>query len=349
MLTRISHTISNKISACPARSLYNHWWLLLSVLCLSACAKQLTDNGQALKVMPDAHAGGSALSMSKTGKRLASGGWSGILKIWEMPSGKLLHQWKAHQDSINGIAFTDEDNAVLTAGLDGRVAIWRLNGRMIREWQTGDRILSIAVFKDEYLVTGHTRGELKLWRISSGQLLSTQHLDRANIAAVAFHPSGKTIAASDTGGRAAQWDLANDRLHRMTRSPTYARSLNYAPDGQAILGSGWFTIYRWDSEEGKLEKLPTDHLGIVNSTQFTPDGTLATISRQTDSSVIILDPDTGNTIERLGRHELCGGYVVVSPDGCYLATNSDDASVRIWQTGRCGTDLSPTDKLPNLH
>ena len=61
---------------------------------------------------------------------------------------------------------------------------------------------------------------------------------------------------------------------------------------------------------------------------------LATISRQTDRSVYLLDPKSGEVIRKFRQHELCGAAVAVSGDGRYLGTTSDDASVRIYDLGK---------------
>ena len=83
-----------------------------------------------------------------------------------------------------------------------------------------------------------------------------------------------------------------------------------------------------------LTTMATEHYGIIKSVQYTGKGeSLATISRQTDSSVYFLDPLSGAVTRRFQQHDLCGADVSVSPDGRYLATTSDDASVRIWVLG----------------
>ena len=44
----------------------------------------------------------------------------------------------------------------------------------------------------------------------------------------------------------------------------------------------------------------------------------------------LLRPASGQIRQRLRPHALCGGHVRFSPDGRFVATTSDDASVRIW-------------------
>jgi WD40 repeat protein len=49
--------------------------------------------------------------------------------------------------------------------------------------------------------------------------------------------------------------------------------------------------------------------------------------------VYFLDPASGALLRSFRQHDLCGGDISVSADGRYLATTSDDASVRIWKLG----------------
>jgi WD40 repeat protein len=110
-----------------------------------------------------------------------------------------------------------------------------------------------------------------------------------------------------------------------------AWSLVFSPDGERLYGGTWFRLLRWELGDGALTSLPTAHRGIIRSLQFTGGGeTLASISRQTDSAVYFIDPESGAVTRRFQKHDLCGAAVAVSPQGRYLATTSDDASVRIW-------------------
>jgi WD40 repeat protein len=145
-----------------------------------------------------------------------------------------------------------------------------------------------------------------------------------------MHPGSATVASSDDDGRVAV--VTPDGQHRwLDRPPTDALTLTFAKEGATLYGAGWFNLFRWDSADREVKVLPTDHHGQITRITFTPDGRqLATISRQTDSAVLLLDPATGRTVGELGKHDLCGGVVTLSPDGRYVVSTSDDASVRIW-------------------
>ena len=124
--------------------------------------------------------------------------------------------------------------------------------------------------------------------------------------------------------------IASGKIRYLDRPSSDPRTLAFSPLDDSLYGAGWFRLFRWNLDTGRIETLDTDHKGIINNIQFTPGGQLASISRQTDSSVYFLDPASGETLRSFQRHELCGGDIAISPGGRYLATTSDDASVRIW-------------------
>lgn len=69
---------------------------------------------------------------------------------------------------------------------------------------------------------------------------------------------------------------------------------------------------------------------VITLSHDTYNEYLVCVSRQTDSAINFLDPQTGATLRRFQKHDLCGSDIHISGDCRYLATTSDDASVRIW-------------------
>ena len=114
-------------------------------------------------------------------------------------------------------------------------------------------------------------------------------------------------------------------------APGAVWTLEFTPDGERLSGAGWFKVFHWDLASGEITVLETPHYGLISGMSYLNDNrTLATISRQTDSQVFFLDADTGVETARFQPHDLCGSNVSLSRDGRFLASTSDDASVRIW-------------------
>ena len=312
------------------------WLSFLFVLMLTACA------GRPVAIAPDivharVHNGGSSVSFSQTGGLLASGGWEGRVIIWRLPGGESLYRWQAHGDSVNGLVFTDDDRHVVTAGYDGWLAEWTLGGLALRRVMTASPIRCMAAGAHaDRLITGHDDGSVRIWRRRDFSLLDERALHRGNVKAVAYDENTGRYASSGSDGTVYVW-TGNGEATALESPPTDAWSLAFSPDGRYLYGGGWFRLFRWRLGDGALVSLPTGHHGIIKSIQFTADGReLATISRQTDSAVLFLNPETGAVTRRFQSHELCGASITLSPGGRYLATTSDDASVRIWVLDRQG-------------
>ena len=307
--------------------------LVLGLLCafaLAACAAPAGLHPNVL-IEHTQHSGGSALGVDAASQRVVSGGWEGAIQVWRLTDGASLGSWHAHTDTVHGAVFLAPDS-ILTASYDGTLAVWDASGRKLAGQAAGSPVTAFDVAPDRRtFVTGHADGALRWWRAADLRLLreSRAHQGVAVIAA-ALARDGTTTASSDEGGRVAL--SSPEGGHRWLDSPpTDALTLAIADSGGPLYGGGWFRLFRWDTGTGTLTVLPTDHHGQITRIAFTPDGAeLATISRQTDSAVLLLDPASGATRGALGKHDLCGGVVTLSPDGRYVVSTSDDATVRIW-------------------
>jgi len=297
------------------------------ILLLAACGSQ--PQRQANVVIERAHSGGSSLGISPDSRILASGGWSGYLRLWDLESGREIGKWRAHTDSVNGIFFLP-DGSIQTAGYDGKIARWASNGSELRSWNSTPVTASAIDIGRNLFVTGHKNGTVTAWDLQKGTELQSYRPHKRQIRSIQISPDGESVATSATDTRVALTGIASGQIRYMQKPSSDPRTLAFSPDRKSLYGAGWFKLFRWEIATGRIQVLDTDHKGIINNIQFMPDGQLASISRQTDSAVLLLDPISGKTNTRLQQHDLCGVAVNVSPDGRFLTTTSDDASVRIW-------------------
>ncbi len=248
-----------------------------------------------------------------------------------MPDGSHIHKWQAHKGSVNGILFLEGDSRLISGGFDGKIAEWDTGGNEIRSITTPSPIRHlIASEQDDIILTGHQDGVARQWRLSDLKPIAKTAKHSDAIRAVAAHYGSGWMASSGEDGAVWIWKKGQEPK-RLPDPGSDARTLAFSPDGKQLYGGGWFNLYRWDIPNGKMQTLKTEHTGIINEIKFGPGGDyLATISRQTDSAVLFLNPDNGEAIRRFQKHDLCGVAIAVSPDGRYISTTSDDASVRFY-------------------
>jgi len=323
---------NSNVHGCTSAAGRNPWPTLIymmSVLSLNGCA--IAPSTPANVIREAAHNNGYVLAFDNRSETLASGGSEGRIRLWQLPDGKPITDWEALTDSVEGLQFLHQDKELISAGFDGVLARWTRAGTLIAKQTTPAPFTSMIVNEPAGLIlTGHDDGHVRTWRLADLSLVNDLPLHHSHVLAVAWHPASGQFASSGTDGRVYYWHQ-NEKPRALPSPPTDARGIVFSPDGKWLMGGGWFKLFRWRLNDGTLDVLPTEHHGIIKSIDYSRDGkTLASISRQLDSSVYFLDPMTGAMVRRFQPHELCGTFIRLSPDGNYLASTSDDGSVRIW-------------------
>ncbi|MCP4127139.1 MAG: hypothetical protein GY753_08770 [Gammaproteobacteria bacterium] len=303
---------------------------VLACLLVTACVSNVQRH-PAKVINEDAHSGGSTLAFSNNSNLAASGGWSGNIRLWQMPDGSDVTTWKAHTGSVNGILFLQGDDRLISGGYDGRIVEWSLDGSELRSVTTPSPITHlIANERADHILTGHEDGVARQWRLADFNAIAKTAKHSGGIRAVAAHYESGWMASSGDDGEVWIWHQ-DQKPKRLSDPGSDARTLVFSPDGKQLYGGAWFHLYRWTIPDGKMQRLETEHAGIINEIRFTPNGNhIASISRQTDSAVLFLDPANGETVQRFQKHALCGVAIAVSPNGRYISTTSDDASVRFY-------------------
>jgi WD40 repeat protein len=67
-----------------------------------------------------------ALAVSPDGRTLASGGDDRSIRLWEVPSGRLLAQWEAHDAGVSALAFKPDGSVLMSGATDGMAKLWDL-------------------------------------------------------------------------------------------------------------------------------------------------------------------------------------------------------------------------------
>ena len=122
-----------------------------------------------------------AFALSSDGTRLASGNEDGIIRVWEVPSGQLLYQFKAHAGPVRSIAFNPAGTRLVSSSA--------YTDRSVRIWRVPPRRVVIPVSVPDLETTGVWIGE---------PVLTLDH-DSAVMGA-AMSADGATLATWDRGG-----------------------------------------------------------------------------------------------------------------------------------------------------
>src|ERR1035441_9964567 len=75
----------------------------------------------------------SAVAIGPDAKLLATSDEDGLVKLWDIPSGKLLSELKGHQGDVGAVAFGARGDLLVTAGADKSIRFWSLpEGKLLK-------------------------------------------------------------------------------------------------------------------------------------------------------------------------------------------------------------------------
>jgi WD40 repeat protein len=315
--------VANKIAAA----------LFLIGISLSAWAGETLVPAQPpMMMIEDAHAAGSInVAFSPGNRYLASAGYFGEIKIWSLPDLRPVRTFVERGKKPYGLGWTD-DQSVISGDSNGRIYFRRItDGKILKSTRTPSSITAMVVWADKNRVfTGHRDGVLRVFDSTSLEQMAEYDVG-SQIVSLAGDRNGNRLAVLCRSGRIFLLNSNLSEPKELTSPPGRTFQVAFSPNGKQLAGGGWFKLFFWDISKNTLDVVRSDHRGQVRSIDYTPDGKyLATIGYFTDSQILLLDPKTGKVDRRLLPHDACGLAVRISPDGHYLASGSDDASIRLY-------------------
>lgn len=176
--------------------------------------------------------------------------------------------YKGHSNVVWQAKFHNDNNTVISAGVDGNVQQWTADGRLVRNFRHAMGVTHFEISPDgQKMVTASYDEQLRIWDLSRGVVLATMSGHAGTPWAVAWSRDGRYIASGGEDRMVRIWDAANGKLLRVFNGhERNVWAVVFSADGKYLVSSGFDKSVRiWNAGDGKLVKKIEGHTEAVVS------------------------------------------------------------------------------------
>ncbi|MBI3407914.1 MAG: SEL1-like repeat protein [Planctomycetes bacterium] len=291
----------------------------------------------------------TALIFAPDGKRVYTGSTDGVLRQWDLSTGRELCRFvTSARHPIISAALTGDGRMLASADeVRSSIVLWdTVTGRRIRQVELPRGLPYAVAFSPDGKTFAAAGGgpAIALWDTATGEESCPSVGREAIIDTVAFAPDGRSLASSSDDGTIRFWEPSTGKLLRAIEGSSDKTSrLCFAANGKTLLGLGR-TLRQWDVPTGKqlLGSREKQSPAFTKSALSADGSILATTS--VDNQIWIRNTVSGR---QYPMPETFGEFFALSGDGKLFAIADSNARVS-WREVATGKEIGACQAIPSF-
>ena len=270
-----------------------------------------------------------ALAISPDGEHAVSGSFDTSAIRWSLKRNAAEQVMRFHDAAVNAVLWL-KDGHLVTAGADGRIAIWtqgKPQPDRVLDGHTAP-IAGLAASPDgKFIASASWDHTARLWPLDDGVPRAFEG-NATNVNGIAFSPDGEALISAGYDTSLRIWRLTGGGSDIVRNLPTPLNTVAVASDGEIITAGADGKVYFLSPQgeiRGDVQVAPTPIISVAVS----PDGKLIAAAG-IRGSVGIVDSSSHKLERTLVGPGLPVWSVAFFPDSHTLWTGGTDRMIRRW-------------------
>lgn len=300
-----------------------------------------------------------SLAVDPSNMWFASGCRDGLIKIWDIASGRLRITLTGHISGVRGLAVSDRHPYLFSCGDDKMVKCWDLEQNQVVRHYHGhlSGVYCLAMHpKENILITGGRDSVGRVWDMRTKEQVHCLAGHTNTIGSIICQGSDPQIITGSHDTTIRLWDLKTGKtLTTLTHHKKSVRALAFKDDHTSFVSGATDNIKQWTVPEGGFIQNLSGHNSIINSLASNKYNVLA--SGADNGTIFFWDWRTGYNFQRLaspaqkGSIESEAGILAMTFDrtGARLITGESDKTIKMFREDQNATeDTHPIDWKPDI-